>query len=108
LRQDADHAQAWLLRAVIAIQTGKPGEAEIAARRSLQSDPAPARVHALLGDALSTLRRPLAALESYDAALSRDRDLVSAHFGRGNALLALQRPREAIASFDRVLKSQPG
>ncbi|MGA2776361.1 MAG: tetratricopeptide repeat protein [Steroidobacteraceae bacterium] len=107
VRQDAAHAQAWLLHAVIAIQTGKPGDAAIAARRSLQSDPAPARVHALLGDALSTLRQPLAALESYDAALSRDRDLISAHFGRGNALLALQRPREAIASFDRVLKNSP-
>jgi predicted O-linked N-acetylglucosamine transferase (SPINDLY family) len=107
LRQDAGHPQAWLLRAVIAIQSGNPGEAEIAARRSLQADPAPARVHALLGDALSMLHRPLAALESYDAALDRDSELLSAHFGRGSVLLELKRLREAVASFDRVLRADP-
>jgi len=107
LRQNVAHAQASLLQAVIAIQTGNPADAEVAARRSLLADPAPARVHALLGDALAQLGRPLAALESYDAALSRDPGLVSAHFGRGNALLALGRPREAIVSLDRVLQSDP-
>jgi predicted O-linked N-acetylglucosamine transferase (SPINDLY family) len=107
LRQNAAHPQAWLLRAVIAIQTGNPADAEVAARQSLHADPTPARVHALLGDALAQLGRPLAALEAYEAALSRDPGLASAHFGRGNALLALGRPREAVASFDRVLQSDP-
>ena len=107
LLQNSEHAQAWLLRAVVAIQSGKPAEAEAAARRSLRADPAPSRVHALLGDALALQRRPLDALESYEAALRRDPDLLSAHFGRGKALLALHRPREALASFDQVLKSQP-
>lgn len=107
LRQDAANPQAWLLRAVIAIQTGDPAQAEVAARHSLRADPAPARVHALLGDALAQLHRPAPALESYEAALARDPALVSAHFGRGNVLLALGRPREAIASFDRVLNAQP-
>jgi predicted O-linked N-acetylglucosamine transferase (SPINDLY family) len=107
LRQDAPNPRAWLLRAVIAIQTGDPAGAEVAARQSLQADPAPARVHALLGDALSLLKQPAAALESYEAALVRDPELVSAHFGRGNALFALGRPREAIASFDRVLMARP-
>jgi predicted O-linked N-acetylglucosamine transferase (SPINDLY family) len=107
LRQDAANPQAWLLRAVIAIQTGDPAAAEVAARHSLRADSAPARVHALLGDALSQLHRPAAALESYEAALVRDPELSSAHFGRGNALLALARPREAITSFDRVLIARP-
>ncbi len=107
LRQDTANSQAWLLRAVIDIQTGNPERAEAAARQSLQSNPAPARAHALLGDALCMLHRPAAALESYEAALARDEELVSAHFGRGNALLALNRPRDAIASFDRVLATQP-
>jgi protein O-GlcNAc transferase len=108
LRRDAEHAEAWLLRAVIAIQTGDAAEAAASARRSIQSNPlsyAPA--YALLADALLTLKQPREALESYEAALQRDRNLVSAHCGRGNALLDLQRPRDALTSLGEVLRYRP-
>jgi protein O-GlcNAc transferase len=107
LQQDTEHAEAWLLRAVIAMQAGNAADAVTAARRSLRSDPTRAAVRALLGDALLMLRQPQQALESYQAALLQDSGLVSAHFGRGSALLALQRPREALASYDEVLRRRP-
>ena len=107
LQQYTEHAEAWLLRAVIAIQAGDAADAATAARRSLRADPTRAAVRALLGDALSMLGQPQQALESYQAALLQDSGLISAHLGRGHALLALQRPREALASYEEVLRLRP-
>jgi len=107
LQQDTEHAEAWLLRAVIAIQGGNAADSAIAARRSLRANPTRAAAHALLGDALLMLRQPQAALESYQAALLQDAGLVSAHFGRGNACRALQEFDQALASFDEVLRLRP-
>jgi len=90
LEQNNEHAEAWLLSAVVAIQSGNATGAATAARRSLQSDPTRAAAHALLADALLMLHQPQEALDSYQAALGLNRDLVSAHLGRGNAFLALQ------------------
>jgi predicted O-linked N-acetylglucosamine transferase (SPINDLY family) len=108
LHRNAEHAEAWLLRAVIAIQTGDATEAAASARRSIRSNPLRGgAAHALLGDALLTLRQPREALESYEAALLRDGNLVSAHFGRGSALLDLKRPDQALRCFDEVLRYRP-
>jgi len=107
LRHQVNHAEAWLLRGVIEVQTGRTAEADVSIRRSIQADPTRAAAHSLLGDALLSLGRPDEALESYQTALGLDSRLVSAHFGRGNALLDLQRPREALLSYDRVLQFRP-
>jgi protein O-GlcNAc transferase len=107
LRHQADHAEAWLLRGVIEVQTGRTADAAASIRRSIQSNPARAAAHSLLGDALLNLSRPDAALESYETALRLDSRLVSAHCGRANALLDLQRPREALLSYDQVLQFRP-
>jgi predicted O-linked N-acetylglucosamine transferase (SPINDLY family) len=107
LKHDTEHADAWLLHAVMAIQSGRAADAAAAARRSLRSDPTRAAVHALLGDALLMSHQPQQALDSYQAALLRDRGLVSAHLGRGNALLALQSPQQALVSYDEVLRRRP-
>ena len=107
LEQDSEHAQAWLLRAVIAVQAGNLVEAAAAARRSIQSDSTRGAAYALLGDALLMMGQTREALDSYDAALRRGANLVSAHIGRGNALLDLKRPGEAVASYEDALRFQP-
>jgi predicted O-linked N-acetylglucosamine transferase (SPINDLY family) len=107
LRQQVNHAEAWLLRGVIEVQTGRTAEAAVSIHRSIQSDPTRAAAHSLLGDALLNLNRPDEAVASYQAALRLDSRLVSAHYGLGNALLDLQRPREALLSYERVLQLRP-
>jgi predicted O-linked N-acetylglucosamine transferase (SPINDLY family) len=108
LRQDIDHPEVLLLRAAIETRTGRTAEAAVTARRSIERDANRPAAHALLGDALLALDRPLEALESYDAALRLSPALLSAQFGRGNALLDLHRPREALSSYEGVLMLQPG
>jgi tetratricopeptide (TPR) repeat protein len=95
-----------LLRGVIEVQSGRTAKAAESIRRCIRKDPTRAAAHALLGDALSGLSRPLEALESYQTALRLDSSFVSAHYGCGNVLLDLERPREALSSYDRVLQSQ--
>ena len=107
LRQQVNHAEAWLLQGVIEVQTGRAAEAAASIQRSIQCDPTRAAAHSLLGDALLSLYRPAEALESYQVALRLDSRIVAAHFGRGNALLDLQRPREALQDYDRVLQLRP-
>jgi predicted O-linked N-acetylglucosamine transferase (SPINDLY family) len=107
LHADPFNPEAWLLRAVIAIRTGNPGEALIAARRALPVHPARAAIHALIGDALRQLQRPLEALESYRSALQIEPDLASAQFGQATALIALERHREALTSLDELLRRHP-
>jgi protein O-GlcNAc transferase len=108
LALDRDRPEAWLLQAVIAMRTGNPDEALVAARRALPVHPARAATHALIGDALLQLHEPDAALDSYEAALQIDPGLASALCGRGDALFALKRHRDALASFDALLGWQPG
>jgi protein O-GlcNAc transferase len=107
LRHQTEHAEAWLLRGVIQVQTGRTAAAVASIRRSIRANPARAAAHALLGDALLSLSRPDEALESYQSALRLDSRLASAHFGGGNALLDLHRPREALRSYDQVLQFRP-
>jgi predicted O-linked N-acetylglucosamine transferase (SPINDLY family) len=107
LNADPWQPEAWLLRAVIAIRTGNPAEALVAARRALPMHPARAAIHALIGDALCELRQPLEAVESYQSALQIDPGLASALFGRCKALLALQRPYEALAALEELLRVRP-
>jgi protein O-GlcNAc transferase len=107
LRQQGDHAEALLLRAIIEVQTGRTAEGVVSIRRSLQKDATRAAARALLGDALLSLNQPREAIESYDAALFLDPGLTGAHFGRGNALLDLQRFREASESYEQFLRFKP-
>jgi len=108
LREDPSHPQACLLRAAIAMRSGEPAAALLAARRALPLHPAPAAVHALMGDAASELNRPGEALGHYHAALEVDPNLASALFGRGKTLLALCKPREALASLEQLLRGGGG
>jgi predicted O-linked N-acetylglucosamine transferase (SPINDLY family) len=107
LNADPWQPEAWLLRAVIAIRTGDPAEALVAARRALPMHPARAAIHALIGDALCDLRQPLEALENYQTALQIDAGLASALFGQSKALLALKRHHEALTALEELLRVRP-
>jgi protein O-GlcNAc transferase len=107
LREDPSHPEAWLLRAVIAIRSGAPGEALEAARRALPMHPARAQILALIGDAHRELKQPLEALENYQSALQISPELASALFGMAVTLLSLRRHREALTTFDEVLRRRP-
>jgi len=108
LESHPSHPNALLLRAVIELQTGRAGAAIASLGRLIAADDTRPAAHALLGDALLALERPVEALESYETALRRDPGLASAQYGRGGALLELGRMHEAVAEFDRVLARQPG
>jgi protein O-GlcNAc transferase len=106
LDQQPDQADALLLRAVIEVKTGRTAQGVESIRRSIQQYPSRPAAHALLADALLTLKQPEAALESYEAALRLDSHLPSAIFGRANALYDLGQLREAVTDYDRVLELQ--
>jgi protein O-GlcNAc transferase len=107
LHADPSQPEACLLRAAIAMRTGDPGAALAAARQALPVHQARATIYALIGDALSELRKPGEALENYRAALQLDPGLASALFGQCKTLLALQRHREALTGLDALLQRQP-
>jgi tetratricopeptide (TPR) repeat protein len=74
-------------------------------RRALALDPAQARLHTLLGMALSSAGRHAEALESFDHAIALG--AADAHGSRADALVALGRLAEAVGSFDRALARDP-
>jgi protein O-GlcNAc transferase len=106
LDQQPDQADALLLRAVIEVKTGRTAQGVESVRRSIRQYPSRPAAHALLADALLTLKQPEGALESYDTALRLDANLVSAIFGRANALYDLGQLRKAVTDYDRVLELQ--
>lgn len=107
LRTDGSRPEALLLRAVIAVRTGRPADALEPARRALVAHPARASIHALLGDALYDLKRFNEALTHYGAAIREAPEQTSARFGQARSLLALGRPSEAVVDFEWVLARQP-
>lgn len=107
LRAQSGHADTLLLRGVIELRTGRSASGIASFRRSINSNPANAIAHALLGDALLESNQPQEALDSYERALGVNPGLVPALFGRANALLDLHRPLDALASYDALLRLQP-
>ncbi len=59
------------------------------------------------GTLLRDLKRPEAALDSYDRALALKPDFAEALVDRGNALLDLWRVEEALACYDQALALEP-
>jgi protein O-GlcNAc transferase len=107
LRADPDHAGAWHLRAMLAIEGGSLEQGIEWLRRSLKIQPQQPAAHSNLGNALLSLGRPEEALASFDAALRLKSDYVVALYNRGNALRELKRFEEALVSYDRALQLQP-
>lgn len=101
------HFDALHLLGVLAIQSGRPGEALGLIERALRLQPAHAAAHCNRGLALDALAQCEAAVSSYDHALALQADFAEAHYNRGNALHKLGRYAEAVSSHDRALLLRP-
>ena len=93
---------------VLEIQLGHHEEAHRLLGQALNSNPGSPEARLNFGNALRALKRPDAALESYDLALAIRPDYAEAFNNRGNTLLELGRHAEALASYDKALTVAPG
>ena len=108
LAADAHHAMALAMLGTIRAQRGDYDGALVLIARSLDRDPR--QPHALnsQGIVLRELKRPEAALESFDAAIALDPGFADAYCNRANALTNLRRLPEAVASYRRAIALRPG
>jgi tetratricopeptide (TPR) repeat protein/SAM-dependent methyltransferase len=107
LESDPANADAQYYLAVAWCQQGQFDRTIDAAQRALAADPKQARLHNLVGTALSRLGRPADALASFAAAIVCQPDLAEAHGNHADALIQLGRPAEAVASYERAVALRP-
>ena len=91
----------------VQLEAGKYEEAVVTGRRCLDFRPNDARVHHLVGVALSSLDRLPEAAASVERAGSRDPDNPLIHRTLGDILANRGRYKEAITSYDRCLSLDP-
>ena len=103
----ADTADALYRDALSACEHGRIEDGVAILQRALALAPDQARIHDLLGKALTRLGRNEDALASFDRALALGAATASLHGGRADALVALHRLDEAVASYDRALAIRP-
>ena len=89
------------------LQSGDVKTAEHEFTAALRNDPRFFPAETSLGYVELGRKDPKAALAHFDKALDRQRDDVSALFGRGEALVALNRESDALAAFESVLAAEP-
>jgi tetratricopeptide (TPR) repeat protein len=95
------------LLGVIALQRGKPQEADRQIRRAIQIAPDVAMAHNSLGIVLKELNRLEEALESFNRALALEPNYVEALGNLGAVQHALKRFKQAVATYDRAIALQP-
>jgi tetratricopeptide (TPR) repeat protein len=89
------------------LQSGDVKTAEHEFTAALRNDPRFFPAETSLGYVELGRKDPKAALAHFDKALDRQRDDVSALFGRGEALIALNRESDALAAFESMLAAEP-
>ena len=102
----ADYAQAWNNRGVVLQAQSRWAEAAQSYAAAAQK-PGFAQAHYNLGNALSTLGRFEAAIESYDAAIALQADFAHVFNNRGLALQELGRSAAALQSYDAAIAVRP-
>ena len=103
LNFDAQH-----LRGVIALQSGRPEQAEQWLTSALGVDATRPAAHNNLGEAQRLLGKPAAAAASYRQALALAPDYADALFNLGGVLRRLGQLAEAQAACERLLEIDPG
>jgi len=101
------HVQALTFLGVIAFESNHFEYALELASRALEVDPTSAATHLMRGRALARLERPVAAIASYDDAITLNPAVGDLHVHRANALLHLGRRAEALASLTQALELAP-
>jgi predicted O-linked N-acetylglucosamine transferase (SPINDLY family) len=102
------HFEALHFLAVLAAQSGKPGEAISLFDQALSVKPNDAGVHFNRGNALQESGQHGEAIKSYQRALALQPNYPEAHFNRGQALSDLGRSADALAGFDQAIALRPG
>lgn len=101
------HFEALHLLAVLAAQTGNPGDAVLLFDKAIAVNSANPMVHYNRGNALCELKRYSEAVESFDRTLRHRPEFPEAHFNRGRALHEMARHEEAVESYDRAVAHKP-
>ena len=107
LTRERDHAEALLLRAVLAIEANEPGAATKLLERLIALQPGYPEAHLTLGHALLDLGRPDEALRAFRDAIGVKPDLAAAHNGLGIAFQRLKQWPAARAALQRAVALQP-
>lgn len=102
------HPAVQQLLAVLAMQSGRPEDAQRHAAHSLALRPDHAPTLAVAGEAALALRRFGEAAQALQRAVALAPTLVEAWFSLSLALQDLRRLDEAAAALERVLSLQPG
>jgi tetratricopeptide (TPR) repeat protein len=108
LASDPKQADALHLRGVIALQTGRPGDAIPLILDAIALAPDRAPFHFNLASAFGQSGRPIDAVVSYDRALVLQPAYPEALTGQATALIALSRLADAGKALDAALYLRPG
>jgi predicted O-linked N-acetylglucosamine transferase (SPINDLY family) len=104
----ADAADTLYRNALAACEQGRVDEGIGLLRQALADAPDDARIHRLLGMALTRVGRHQEALASLERAIALGRATADLHGLQADVLVALGRLDEAVASYDRALALAPG
>ncbi len=104
---NADRPEAWLNLANLALETGRPDEAERALRTALELDPAWEPAVANLADLLRALQRDDEGEGLLRAGITRLPDAASLHHALGLLEVRRQRMPQALESLRRALELAP-
>lgn len=99
--------RAELTRALNALNSGRPTEAESPLRAVLKTSPRDTVAQSLLAMVLAQTGRPDEARTLIRKAIKREPARAPYHDTHGNILLALQQPAEAVAAYRRALTLDP-
>lgn len=108
LAADPDNAQARQLLALLAVQSGRSGEAAELLAEGARRHPMLVEMWINLGGSLGVLQRFDDADRCYRRALALDPGHVAANFNFGNTLLRRSRPAAAVRAYRRALGLEPG
>jgi predicted O-linked N-acetylglucosamine transferase (SPINDLY family) len=107
LLEQPNHFDALHLLGIVAAQTQRTEQAVELLRRAIELNPSIPNAHNNLGNVLTELDDPVAALTSYDRAIALNPNYAVAHNNRGVALQDLDRPADALDSYDRAIALNP-
>lgn len=108
LEHNANHADAWHLLGVIALQEQRHEQALELIRKAIQLQPTAALMHANLGVAYKALKRWDEAAACYRQALVLQPDYADAQYNLGRLLCEQGKRADAVAAFQQAIRLQPG
>jgi serine/threonine-protein kinase len=102
-----DHPMPWVAQAKLRLLENKPREAEAAARKAIEQDPAFYRGHTQLAEALIAQGRLEEGLAEYRRGIESDQGYLPARLGYAMQLQNASRYDEAATEFRKVLEYDP-